>query len=132
MRITCLVFLLGLLSVSSHGTGWAQGAPAAPAQPAPAAPAQVVTLGNSAVALTGPWRFSPGDSPWVNGSPVWAQPGFDDAHWATVDLTPKAGSVDLINGIAGFVPGWTARGYPELSGYAWYRLRPHRRTIYPR
>jgi hypothetical protein len=115
MRVVRLVFLLGLLLVSSHGTGWAQGAPAAPAQ--------VVTLGNSAVALTGPWKFSPGDSPWVNGSPVWAQSGFDDAHWATVDLTPKAGSVDLINGIAGFVPGWTARGYPDLNGYAWYRLR---------
>jgi hypothetical protein len=115
MRITCVVFLLGLLSVSSHGTGWAQAAPAAPAQ--------VITLGNSAVALTGPWKFSPGDSPWVNGSPVWAQPGFDDAHWATMDLSSKAGSADLIFGTAGFVPGWTRRGYPNLSGYAWYRLR---------
>jgi hypothetical protein len=80
-------------------------------------------LGNSAVALTGPWKFSPGDSPWVNGAPVWAQPDFDDAHWATMDLAPKAGSVDLNVGTAGFVPGWTQRGYPELSGYAWYRLR---------
>jgi hypothetical protein len=59
----------------------------------------------------------------VNGSPVWAQPGFDDAHWATMELAPKAGSVDLTSGIAGFVPGWTARGYPNLDGYAWYRLR---------
>jgi hypothetical protein len=84
---------------------------------------EIVTLGNSAVALTGPWKFSPGDSPWVNGSPVRAQPGFDDAHWATMDLTPQAGSVDLNNGTAGFVPGWTQRGYPDLSGYAWYRLR---------
>jgi hypothetical protein len=40
-----------------------------------------------------------------------------------MDLAPRAGSVDLVNGIAGFVPGWTARGYPDLSGYAWYRLR---------
>jgi hypothetical protein len=110
MRPIGLSLLLGLLWVSSSLTAWAK-------------PAQVVTLGNSAVALTGPWKSSPGDSPWVNGSPVWAQPGFDDAHWATMDLTPKAGSVDLIFGTAGFVPGWTARGYPGLSGYAWYRLR---------
>jgi hypothetical protein len=115
MRIIRLVFLLGPLLVSSHGTGWAQGAPVSPVQ--------IVTLGNSAVAITGPWKFSPGDSPWVNGSPVWAQPGFDDAHWATMDLAPKAGSVDLSSGTAGFVPGWTARGYPDLSGFAWYRLR---------
>src|SRR3954447_26099267 len=115
MRAIGLSLLLALLWVSSSLAAWAQAAPAAPAQ--------VVTLGNSAVALTGPWKFSPGDSPWVNGSPVWAQPGFDDAHWATMDLAPKAGSISLVEGTAGFVAGWTARGYPNLSGYAWYRLR---------
>jgi hypothetical protein len=115
MRAIGWSLLLALLWVPLSLAAWAQAAPAAPAQ--------VVALGNSAVALTGPWRFSPGDSPWVDGSPVWAQPDFDDAHWATMDLTPKAGSVDLSVGIAGFVPGWTARGYPGLSGYAWYRLR---------
>jgi Stage II sporulation protein E (SpoIIE) len=116
MRAIGLTLLLTLLWGLSPKTASAQGAPAP-------APAQVVMLGNSAVALTGPWKFTPGDSPWVNGSPVWAQPGFDDARWATMDLVPKAGSVDLVNGTEGFVPGWTARGYPNLSGYAWYRLR---------
>jgi hypothetical protein len=106
MRIACMVFLLGLLSVSSHGTGWAQ--------PAPPAPAQVVALGNSAVALIGPWKFSPGDSPWVNGSPVWAKPGFDDASWAVMDLTPKAGSVSLITGV---VPATPARQRFGPSSY---------------
>jgi hypothetical protein len=24
-----------------------------------------------------------------------------------------------------FVPGWTVRGYPDLDGFAWYRLRLH-------
>ena len=90
-----------------------------------AASAETITLGNSAVALPGPWRFSPGDSPWVNGSPVWAQPGFDDAGWASMDLAPKTGSVDSAYGTVAFVPGWTARGYPDLDGYAWYRLRVH-------
>jgi hypothetical protein len=88
-----------------------------------AAPAETITLGNSAATLPGPWKFAPGDSPWQNGSPVWAQPGFDDAGWASMDLAPKAGSVDSAYSTPGFVPGWTARGYPNLDGYAWYRLR---------
>ena len=116
MRAIGLTLLLTLLWGLSPETAWAQAAPA---------PAQVVTLGNSAVALTGPWKFTPGDSPWQNGSPVWAQSGFDDARWATMDLAPKSGSVDLAYGTSGFVPGWTARGYPNLDGYAWYRLRIH-------
>jgi hypothetical protein len=115
MRAISLSSLLVLLSVCASGT----------VQIAAGAPAQVVTLGNSAVALTGPWKFSPGDSPWVNGSPVWAEPGFDDESWAVMDLTPKAGSVSLITGMPDFVPGWTARGYPDLDGFAWYRLRLH-------
>ncbi|MGC2162160.1 MAG: PP2C family protein-serine/threonine phosphatase [Silvibacterium sp.] len=86
-------------------------------------PAQVVTLGNSVVPLTGQWKFSPGDSPWVNGLPVWAQPGYDDSKWAAMDMTPKSGSVNVQLGTEGYIPGWTKRGYPGLSGYAWYRLR---------
>ena len=42
-----------------------------------------------------------------------------------MDLAPKTGSVDLAYGTVAFVPGWTARGYPTLDGYAWYRLRVH-------
>ncbi len=88
-------------------------------------PAETITLGDSAVALTGPWRFQPGDSPWTNGAPQWAQPAFDDSQWAALDLMPKAGAVDLNYGTSGYVPGWTRRGYPDLSGYAWYRVRLH-------
>ncbi|HWU39493.1 MAG TPA: hypothetical protein VN203_17735, partial [Candidatus Acidoferrum sp.] len=86
-------------------------------------PGTPIELGPSAVPLTGPWKFSPGDSPWVNGEPVWAQPGYDDSHWDTMDLTPQAGSFDVLYGSTGYVPGWTTRGYPNLTGYAWYRLR---------
>jgi hypothetical protein len=93
--------------------------------PTPAPAVQTITLGNAAVALTGPWKFQPGDSPIVNGSPLWAQPQFDDAHWAPLSLAPKAGAVDLQIGTSGYVPGWTSKGYPNLSGYAWYRLRVH-------
>ncbi len=96
-----------------------------PVSASPGAAAETITLGNSAATLPGPWKFSPGDSPWGNGAPLWAQPGFDDANWVNVDLAPKAGSVDPAYGTPGFVPGWTARGYPNLYGYAWYRLRVH-------
>jgi hypothetical protein len=42
------------------------------------------------VPLYGPWRFTVGDSPIDprTGQPLWAEPGFDDSHWETVDLTP--------------------------------------------
>lgn len=85
--------------------------------------AEVITLGNSAVELAGPWKFAPGNSPVVNGVPAWAQPGFDDSKWIPMDLAAKSGSVDPAYGTAGFVPGWTKRGFPDLYGYAWYRLR---------
>lgn len=97
--------------------------PSAFSQAAPAPAAQVITLGNSAVALTGPWKFQPGDSPIVNGAILWAQPAFDDSHWAPMDMASTHRAVDLITGLPDYVPGWTSRGYPDLSGFAWYRLR---------
>ncbi len=78
--------------------------------------AQEVELGNSTVDLTGPWKFHTGDDM------AWAQPGFDDRSWGTMDLAPPPGSIDPILGTGGFVPGWTQRGYPGYAGYAWYRL----------
>ncbi len=85
---------------------------------------EVITLGDSAIALKGPWRFHPGDSPRAPGSdtPLWAQPGFDDSDWPELDLASREGTRDPLSGVTEFVPGWTARGYPHLYGYAWYRL----------
>lgn len=81
---------------------------AAPHTTSVAAPSvEQVQLGSSVVPLVGPWKFSTGDNS------AWAQPGFDDSSWAEMDMTPGKG---------GLVPGWTARGYPGYSGYAWYRL----------
>ncbi len=74
-------------------------------------------IGNSVVVLTGPWAFHPGDDM------AWAQPGYDDSAWATMDLTPPPGSFDPGIGSSGFVPGWTVKGYPKLAHFAWYRLR---------
>ena len=84
-----------------------------------------VTLGQSAVPLYGPWKFTIGDSPIdpKTGQPLWAEPDFDDSKWETVDLTPKAGADDPIAGLTGYVPGWTARDTPATWGYAWYRIR---------
>jgi hypothetical protein len=60
------------------------------------------------VSLDGQWRFHPGDSPLPAGrqTPAWAEPGFDDSAWPLLDSGRS----------------WTAQGYPEMSGYAWYRF----------
>ncbi|MGF7178881.1 hypothetical protein [Tunturiibacter psychrotolerans] len=63
-------------------------APSPSGQTPPQTSIQTITLGNAAFALTGPWKFQPGDSPIVNGSPLWAQPQFDDAHWAREPRSP--------------------------------------------
>ena len=57
------------------------------------------------------------------GKPLWAEPGFDDSGWETVDLTPEHGAIDPVSGLSDFVPGWTAKGHPGYWGYAWYRIR---------
>ena len=46
------------------------------------------------------WRFQIGDDP------TWAQPGFDDSKWATVNLAQPL----------------SEQGYEPYTGYAWYRL----------
>jgi hypothetical protein len=76
-----------------------------------------ISLGQSAVDLTGPWKFHTGDDP------QWSDPGFDDSGWETVDLTAPPGAHDDDVGLSGYVSGWGARGHRGYSGYAWYRLR---------
>jgi Stage II sporulation protein E (SpoIIE) len=84
-----------------------------------------VTLGQAAVPLYGPWKFTVGDSPIdpKTGQPLWAEPDFDDSNWETVDLTPKDRAFDPVAGLPGYVSGWTAKGHPGYWGYAWYRIR---------
>jgi hypothetical protein len=66
-----------------------------------------VTLGQSAVPLYGPWKFTVGDSPIdpKTGQPLWAEPDFDDSKWETVDLTPKDGAHSPLSGLSCYVPG---------------------------
>ncbi|MGA7245494.1 MAG: SpoIIE family protein phosphatase [Terracidiphilus sp.] len=79
--------------------------------------AEQVVLGSSTVELNGPWKFHKGDDM------QWAQPDFNDAGWAAMDLTPPSGSYDPFLGTSGFMPGWTQLGDAGYSGYAWYRLK---------
>lgn len=109
--------ILALFLFLTGGWSWAQAAESS------SNPAEVITLGKSAVTIPGPWKFAPGDSPVVNGKMLWAQPDFDDSRWTTMDLEPRPDSIDASYGTPGFVPGWTAQGFPNLWGYAWYRLR---------
>lgn len=55
-------------------------------------------------ALDGKWRFHPGDDP--DGAKGWSSPGFDDSSWPL---------------LASDTP-WTNQGYPNMSGFAWYRF----------
>jgi Stage II sporulation protein E (SpoIIE)/Beta-galactosidase jelly roll domain len=109
--LLCLILLGALLPCAVAQT---QAAPTAVTAPAAAFS---VNLGESSVALDGPWKFRTGDDL------AWSQTGFDDSNWGTMDLTPPPGSADETIGDSGDLPGWTASGYPEYSGYAWYRLK---------
>jgi hypothetical protein len=84
---------------------------------------QPMTFGSSIAPLAGPWRFTPGDSPKRSGTLLYASPTFDDSTWSRMDLRPAPSAQDPGYGTPGYVPGWTAKGFPHLAGFAWYRLR---------
>lgn len=67
--------------------------------------------------LSGPWKFTTGDNM------QYAQPDYNDSGWETMDLSAPPGVHDDDVGLSGFIPGWTAKGHPNYSGYAWYRLK---------
>ncbi|RFM26406.1 glycoside hydrolase [Deminuibacter soli] len=79
--------------------------------------ARQVVVDTAAAPLNGPWKFATGDDLRR------ADPGFDDAGWEQVDLTPPPGAHDGDVGLSGYVPGWCARGHAGYHGYAWYRLK---------
>jgi len=62
---------------------------------APATGIRAVTI------LDGQWRFHTGDDP------QWAEPGFNDSDWPTVDLSQSLAE----------------QGIDTYTGYAWYRLK---------
>jgi hypothetical protein len=115
MKRRCLLALLACLVCTVFAS----------AQNTPSPEPIQITLGQSVVPLYGPWKFTVGDSPLdpATGAPLWAQSGFDDSKWETVDLTPKAGVFDPLGGFSGYVKGWTALGHANHWGYGWYRIR---------
>lgn len=115
--------LARLISLLRFGWRWALCAlPVLLALPSRLPAQSTIVIGNATAELAGPWKFHTGDNP------AWAQPAFDDSGWSAMDLTPPRGSLDPYTGTSGFVPGWTARGYPGYSGFAWYRLRVNLRN----
>lgn len=75
-----------------------------PDQLADAQHAVRVTLGQSALPLYGPWKFTVGDSPIdpSTGLLLWAEPDFDDSRWETVDVTPKNDAIEVANAAQSF------------------------------
>ncbi len=101
-----LALLFGVLASPVAVYASARPAPAAPVA-VPAAPGidpqttySLETEREPITSLEGQWRFQPGD----DGS--WANPNFNDSHWALVSSTGD----------------WDAVGYHHLDGTAWYRF----------
>jgi hypothetical protein len=68
------------------------------------------------ISLDGLWRFHPGDSPLLPSpdqksetAELWAQPGFDDSSWRLLRSDNS----------------WSDQGYPDMSGFGWYRFTVH-------
>jgi hypothetical protein len=95
--LTLAAWLAGTFAAATQMAGAPKGQPEGQAKTRPGQTGSSadsiahVTLGQAAVPLFGPWKFTVGDSPIdpSTGKPLWAEPDFDDSHWETVDLTPK-------------------------------------------
>ncbi len=122
-RIRFSASLLGLITAALVSLS-IRAAASSPQTGSPSTPDQI-HVGDSIVALNGPWKFRIGDSPVDPAThvPLWAEPSFDDSTWETIDLTAPSGSFDPIAGTSGYLPGWTAKGHPGYWGWAWYRIR---------
>ncbi|HEX4021135.1 MAG TPA: SpoIIE family protein phosphatase [Acidobacteriaceae bacterium] len=77
-------------------------------------PGAIVQLAHSTYALT-EWKFQPGDDL------AYARPDYDDAGWKAINLEGHRNMHDPYFSADSYVPGWTALGFPNLTGYAWYR-----------
>jgi hypothetical protein len=67
----------------------------------PAQTFSLVTGREPVTSLDGLWRFHTGDNP------AWASPSFDDSDWPLIRSDES----------------WTAQGYRDYAGYAWYRFK---------
>jgi len=100
MSLITLVLVTGVIMYLSHST----------------TTEETLRTDKNIIRLTGPWKFITGDNM------QYALSNYDDSEWETLDLTAPPGAHDDDVGLSGFVPGWTAKGHSNYSGYAWYRL----------
>ena len=114
MRVRSMTIVLAAWIAAIAASAGAQPAPQAASSSAVNPGQQSIDLGHSMQKVT-EWKFHPGDDL------RYAQPGFDDSSWQPMHVKGRANSHDPFFSADSFVPGWTARGFPKLTGYAWYR-----------
>jgi hypothetical protein len=76
---------------------------------------QQVELGNSVLALMGPWKFR------LGSEMAWALPDFNDSGWENLTLQGQGWSESLVDPNEGSDPGWAGHGHQGVWGYGWYR-----------
>ncbi|MHB1936630.1 MAG: PP2C family protein-serine/threonine phosphatase [Acidobacteriaceae bacterium] len=106
------VLTLGPTAQSASASNLFSNFPVAPVEHG----AQRIALGNSALALMGPWKFRLGDDL------AWAQPGFDDTGWQDYTLTAQGWPESIQPERNAFDPGWGGHGYRGAPNYGWYRI----------
>jgi hypothetical protein len=114
--LTPLAFLLAAFAFASAVTA---------AIPSRAVKAQPITLGPAVVALDGPWKFRTGDDP------SWSNTATDVSTWGNIDLTAAPPKGRLGPGNPPLTAGWTAHGYKDYVGVAWYRMTVNVNTDAP-
>jgi hypothetical protein len=77
---------------------------------------EVLRTDKNITTLNGPWKFI------VEDNMQYAQSNYNDSGWENIDLAAPSGAHDDDVGLSGYIPGWTAKGHSNYSGYAWYRL----------
>lgn len=80
---------------------------------------QQIVLGNSALALMGPWKFRLGDDV------AWAQPGLDDSNWHDYTLQVQGWPKSIFPTRNAYDPGWAGHGFDGAPSYGWYRIHLH-------
>jgi phosphoserine phosphatase RsbU/P len=95
--------LLGLIAgavVLIGHSAFAQSSNVVPSADAHPASFSFLTGREAVVSVDGLWRFHPGDDA------RWASPDFDDSAWPLLRSDQP----------------WATQGYPNMSGFAWYRF----------
>ncbi|HET7003047.1 MAG TPA: glycoside hydrolase [Puia sp.] len=78
---------------------------------------KILRADKNIITLNGPWKFRVGDDM------QYALADYDDSGWENTDFAAPPGAHDDDVGLSGYIPGWTAKGHPDYSGYAWYRVK---------